>query len=279
MDKVIIFARCPSLRSEWYSTHSQESTDPMVLEGVEYYIFLSFLRYLYTDHLSIPAYHAPKVAALASKYGPPRLAALCARIPRDSPSVDVSDSDGVPPSTFVADMEKMVGQSEESDVRLLLSSDEKMRTIYGHRAILAARSDYFRTIFSGNFFEKERNCVQLPDLEWSTCLDMLRFIYVNEIDEESENLADLVIASDRFLLDDLKLTLEKHLENIMDLDTVGPLLLLSESARAPKLRKACINLLANNLHLLHIMPELQSVTVINPSILQHIYYIARSEGH
>ena len=70
---------------------------------------------------------------------------------------------------------------------------------------------------------------------------LLEYIYTNEIDINEDNFLQLLLCADRFLASDMKLRIEQLLEEAMQNENVVDLLLLSERAATPRLRKACIN--------------------------------------
>jgi len=87
----------------------------------------------------------------------------------------------------------------------------------------------------------------VQEIDTKTVLTLLRFIYTNQISLNSEEIVPVLIAAGRFLLDDLKQVIEKKLEDELETDnweSSVDFLSLAEMVNAPKLRRACINLLA-----------------------------------
>lgn len=80
--QVIVFSRCPHLyrialmltRFAGRAPHGE-----IVIDNVEYQVFLALMYYLYTDHLKVPSHLVDKLRVLAVRYGLPRLEALCKR--------------------------------------------------------------------------------------------------------------------------------------------------------------------------------------------------------
>ncbi|XP_035206056.1 kelch-like protein 40a [Stegodyphus dumicola] len=70
-----------------------------------------------------------------------------------------------------------------------------------HRIILASRCDYFRAVFSGNFGIETK--VYLSGISGSILCEILRFLYTGSIILNEENVIDIVVAADYFLIDKL----------------------------------------------------------------------------
>ena len=98
-------------------------------------------------------------------------------------------------------MKTAVNAKEFADIEFLLGDGQ---SIYAHKMILTARSDYFRTIFKGGFVESEQAKVDLREIDSSIFLTLLGFIYTNEITVKSDDIVNVLLAAGRFLLDDLK---------------------------------------------------------------------------
>jgi hypothetical protein len=80
--RVIVFSRCLHLRriALMLTRFARRSThDEIVIDNVEYHVFLALLHYLYTDHLKVAPHLVDKLKTVATRYGLPRLVALCKR--------------------------------------------------------------------------------------------------------------------------------------------------------------------------------------------------------
>jgi len=59
------------------NNHDENSLE---IRDAEFTVFVSLLRYLYTDHLRVPPHVVRKLEALAQKYRLPRLVILCKQL-------------------------------------------------------------------------------------------------------------------------------------------------------------------------------------------------------
>ncbi|CAL1292333.1 unnamed protein product [Larinioides sclopetarius] len=74
-----------------------------------------------------------------------------------------------------------------------------------HKNILSARSPMFKAMFSSDMMEKDRNTIDLPDLDGVTLRRLLFYIYTNTLkDLPLEKAFDLFRAADEYGLVDLK---------------------------------------------------------------------------
>lgn len=77
--QAIVCSRCPELQKiiEANGVTLEGEPTKVYLEGVEYFVFLSLLKYLYTDNLQAVSYHVPKLKVMAERFGLERLSKLC----------------------------------------------------------------------------------------------------------------------------------------------------------------------------------------------------------
>ncbi|PNH10869.1 Kelch-like protein 30 [Tetrabaena socialis] len=74
------------------------------------------------------------------------------------------------------------------------------RTFAAHRALLGARCDYFRRLFSGDFADSGRGEVALPDADADAFAQLLRFMYAGTLDFPPHLLRPVAELADRLLL-------------------------------------------------------------------------------
>ena len=91
------------------------------------------------------------------------------------------------------------------------------RDFPAHKNILSARSDVFAAMFQHPTKENLTNQIKIEDIEPDVFQELLRFIYTGrvQVDKLEVMAADLSIAADKYLLDQLKLTCQNHTPNHM----------------------------------------------------------------
>eukprot|EP01120_Amphizonella_sp_Union-15-10_P009475 TRINITY_DN3591_c0_g1_i1.p1 TRINITY_DN3591_c0_g1~~TRINITY_DN3591_c0_g1_i1.p1 ORF type:complete len:554 (-),score=106.73 TRINITY_DN3591_c0_g1_i1:56-1717(-) len=247
--KAIIFPRCQYLRqmASMYRRFSLKSeTDEIEIPGMDLKVFQALLYFLYTDHLKVPPHLTSKLERIAKIYKLPRLVALCKQYNKFSESVGGHEdlSSWIPPSIFSIQMQEAVNDPFYADVEFKLVDGT---IVAGHKAILTARCDYFKTVFAGVFMESDQKLIPIFEISSNLFLDLLNYIYTNLVSFDADVVVDLLMAADRFLLEDLKERIEKDLEQVRQLDNVVDLLLISEQASSPRLKRSCIDLIVQNL--------------------------------
>ncbi|XP_052092988.1 BTB/POZ domain-containing protein 6-like [Mytilus californianus] len=94
------------------------------------------------------------------------------------------------------------------DVIFLVGSEKK--AIPAHKIILASRSPVFFTMFEGSLPEKGE--IAVPDIDEKTFRVLLQYIYCDEVNVTSENMQDLLYASDKYMLFKVKSECEQRLK-------------------------------------------------------------------
>lgn len=108
---------------------------------------------------------------------------------------------------------------------------------------------------------------------------VLTFIYTNQTKFEGHEdaIVDLLLAAGRFLLEELKQRIEKMLEEELDSENGLDLLLISETAQAPKLRNACIDLISANLPDFKTNEGYNVLARLYPHTKRHVDFLYRSQ--
>lgn len=130
--------------------------------------------------------------------------------------------------------------------------------VRSHKAILAAASEYFETMFSGNWKESTLAVIQLSDdFKASTVSAVFDYIYSGEIpalDQEAEvertyhHLIHQLELSNLWLLEDLKVKLGDQLccEHMIRLETVTYIRQCAAENNVPRLLSVCDEYIRNN---------------------------------
>ncbi|KAJ4725407.1 BTB/POZ domain-containing protein [Melia azedarach] len=143
-------------------------------------------------------------------------------------------------ATALASLGRMLTESIHTDI-IINASDG---SIGAHRAVLAARSPVFQSMFSHDLKEKELSTINIPDMSIDACQAFLRYIYGNIEHEEflTHRLA-LLRAADKYDISDLKEACHDSL--LEDIDTKNVLERLQNASlyQLPKLKSNCMRYL------------------------------------
>lgn len=135
---------------------------------------------------------------------------------------------------------RMLSESIHTDI-VINASDG---SIGAHRAILAARSPVFRSMFSHDLKEKELSIVNITDMSSEVCYVFLSYMYGNIQNEVflSHRLA-LLQAADKYDVSDLKEACHDSLLEDIDAKNVLDRLQNAFLYQLPKLKSSCMQYL------------------------------------
>ncbi|KAJ7963502.1 BTB/POZ domain-containing protein [Quillaja saponaria] len=143
--------------------------------------------------------------------------------------------------TALESLGRMLTESIHTDIMINASSDG---SIGAHRAILAARSPVFRSMFSHDLKEKELSTINISDMSIEACQAFLNYIYGNIKHEEFliHRLA-LLRAADKYDIADLKEACHESLLEDIDANNVLERLQNASLYQLPKLKNSCMRYL------------------------------------
>ncbi|XP_046546693.1 BTB and MATH domain-containing protein 36-like isoform X2 [Haliotis rubra] len=97
---------------------------------------------------------------------------------------------------------------DKSDVALVVEG----RSLHVNKAVLATASDFFDTMFNGNFKEKQEREVPLPGKRYTDIVDMLLCIYPSELRPVTKATVDKMLElADEYQIKSLKRKCEEFL--------------------------------------------------------------------
>nr|GEU35010.1 hypothetical protein [Tanacetum cinerariifolium] len=143
-------------------------------------------------------------------------------------------------STALTSLGKMLSESIHTDITICASNG----TIEAHRAVLAARSPVFHSMFSHDLKEKEMSAINISDMTIEACQAFLSYIYTNiEHQDFIKHRLDLLRAADKYDVLDLQEACEESLMEDIDTKNVLERLQSASMYRLPKLKVCCIHYL------------------------------------
>jgi len=144
----------------------------------------------------------------------------------------------IPENPFTSQFEKLINSPELSDVELLVDG----KVVYGHRVILAARSEFFKALFFGGLKESKDSKIKLENLNYSSFLDCLAYIYKGVLEIKDADHAIEIIGTANYLkLDHLKSVCEKIIAGNVEIETAAYSLGIATLHNAQQLRSFCLN--------------------------------------
>jgi RCC1 and BTB domain-containing protein len=145
-------------------------------------------------------------------------------------------------SSYVHDMRQLIDREEFSDVKFIVEG----RAIHCHRAVLAARSDHFRAMFTSGMRESRADEIELRHMRVPVFLALLEYIYVDAVDVGPGIALELFAAADLYTLDRLKGLCEIVVQKNMTVDNAATLFQTADDLHAARLREICLSFLIRN---------------------------------
>ncbi|GMN59912.1 hypothetical protein TIFTF001_029007 [Ficus carica] len=143
-------------------------------------------------------------------------------------------------ATALASLGRMLTEGIHTDIIIHASNG----SMGAHRAVLAARSPVFCSMFSHDLKEKEMSVINICDMSIESCQAFLNYIYGNFQHEEflSHRLA-LLRAADKYDISDLKEACHDSLLEDIDVKNVLDRLQNASLYDLPKLKTSCMRYL------------------------------------
>lgn len=155
----------------------------------------------------------------------------------------------VPPCDMMEHFGTLLEQKKGADVSFVVGDD----SFEAHKIVLAARSPVFMAEFYGRMRESGMCSVTVEDMQPDVFRVLLHFIYTDSLpedmddldrDEYSEMIRLLLVASDRYAMERLKLMCQSILSKNLDIETVATTLALADQQNCDELKAACVEFIS-----------------------------------
>jgi len=164
---------------------------------------------------------------------------------RSGPVYNMNDDFVIPPSTLAEDMRSLISNKLYKDITFHVEG----KSIYALKAVLYARSEFFRVMFSSNLQESTKEEIELTDVTSHAFEQVLEFIYTDTIDTSKmtfEEAVTLLSAANRYMLERLKRICERFIIENIRLSNVSYIFQAADLYEAEYLRSAAIHFIANH---------------------------------
>ncbi|KDP32631.1 hypothetical protein JCGZ_13181 [Jatropha curcas] len=143
-------------------------------------------------------------------------------------------------ATALASLGRMLTESIHTDIRINASDG----SIGAHRAVLAARSPVFESMFAHDLKEKELSTINISDMSIEACQAFLNYIYgIIQHEEFLVHRLALLRAADKYDVADLKEACHESLLEDIDAKNVLERLQSASLYQLPKLKTCCMRYL------------------------------------
>lgn len=118
-----------------------------------------------------------------------------------------------------------------------------------HKAIIAARCSFFYALFNpeSGLKEQKEGIAEINDISVDVFREVLRFIYTGKVENITENVADLLIAADKYDLNVLKAICEKKIYEILSKENAMEFLIIADKLKLSLLKKEILAFIKKNM--------------------------------
>ncbi|KAK1299951.1 BTB/POZ domain-containing protein [Acorus calamus] len=145
-------------------------------------------------------------------------------------------------TTALKSLHRMLSDGIHTDITIEASEG----SIGAHRAVLAARSPVFRSMFSHDLKEKQLSTVNISDMSIEACQAFLNYMYGDvRVDDFITHRLALLRAADKYDVSDLKEACHESLLEDIDSKNVLERLQYATLYQLPMLKSTCMRYLVN----------------------------------
>eukprot|EP00762_Andalucia_godoyi_P004196 ANDGO_05480.mRNA.1 Kelch-like protein diablo len=147
----------------------------------------------------------------------------------------------VVPHDVGADLRAFVNSPELSDVTIFVGPSQK--PIYGHKFILATRSEYFRALLYGPGEESRTGKIYFPDTDIPSMERVLNFVYTGRCDLDAECVLSVLILANFLRLEALQKLCSVFVEQYIDAENVCKLYDTACLLQVQEMKEVCSTVL------------------------------------
>ncbi|KAF6202045.1 hypothetical protein GE061_004442 [Apolygus lucorum] len=143
----------------------------------------------------------------------------------------------VPESSLAVDFWQLYLNQKLVDVAVEVNGKEFMV----HKAVLAARSPVFASMFETNMTESNMNRVVITDIEPDVFVELLRFMYSDKAENLEKVACGLLACAEKYALERLKVMCEESISANLSVENAADVLLLADLHRAVWLKRQALD--------------------------------------
>jgi alpha-tubulin suppressor-like RCC1 family protein len=208
-----------------------------------YESFMALIEFLYTDFADgLTPEVAEKLLPVATRYGLPRLEAICKITMENNPhSKQVK---WIPRSTLEADFSSMLNSKEYHDIKFAIGDSGE--ELYAHKALLYCRNSYFRSMFDSGMAEATKYATIPVEVDYMVLYCVLEYLYSNKTKLSPNSILELFMLSHQYRINSLKYKCEHYISQHLDEDIVLPVLQIASVYNSKVLKNQCLAIIKNH---------------------------------
>ncbi|CAI5437713.1 unnamed protein product [Caenorhabditis angaria] len=170
---------------------------------------------------------------------------------------------------LVEDYQRMFRDNMLTDF-LIRVGNREIRT---HKAILAARSPVFEAMLKhADTEESKTGILNITDMDYDVIHEMIYYIYCGRCQKDISDVAtDLLIAADKYRLEELKTHCEKFLVENLTIENACTLLILGDLYMAPRLRQRAVQYILQRPKNVTHTPGWENIIKQHPDLITDIF--------
>ncbi|KAJ8680748.1 hypothetical protein QAD02_016535 [Eretmocerus hayati] len=111
---------------------------------------------------------------------------------------------------------RFLNNEECSDIKVIVNNE----IIHAHKVILMSSSDVLAAMFEHDTIESKENIIKIDDIEKDVMIELMRFIYTGQVCNMERIVEELLVAADKYAIDDLKVKCSKYLCRVLSYENV-----------------------------------------------------------
>lgn len=148
-------------------------------------------------------------------------------------------------SPLASRMERLVNNQYLSDVAFAVGKAGEV--MVAHKLILTMASEVFHAQFNGNFADsKKEKPLELPDIEPPIFVEILRYMYCDEVNLSDDNVVDVYYGAQKYLLKGLETVCEQFLADCIDATNALKVFDANRQHEFPKINDLCLDLVRDD---------------------------------
>ncbi|KAJ8683727.1 hypothetical protein QAD02_019519 [Eretmocerus hayati] len=129
--------------------------------------------------------------------------------------------------------EKCLCTKQFSDVDIIV----KGKVINAHKVILVSGNKVFASMFEHKTKESEENIIRITDIDFEVMAEIIRFIYTGQVCNINTFVKEILVAADKYGIDELKDQCSQYLCRLLMVDNVLSLISFADLYRMDKLKE------------------------------------------
>lgn len=144
----------------------------------------------------------------------------------------------MPTNHILDSLEQLINNDKHSDF-VFNCSDNK--SICVQKANLSVLCPALAAMFDGDMFESKFGQTEIHDIDSETMLELLRFVYCGRVNDLEKVQEKLLLAANKFGLDELRKICVSSLMGAITVDNVFSVLEIADTVNEKKLKENCID--------------------------------------